>query len=68
MKVFTERLNAELASQHITKYALAKQCGLSKQTVCNWCDGVSEPRATQLATVCKALNVSADYLLGMSDF
>ena len=68
MKVFTERLNAELASQHISKYELAKQCGLSKQTVCNWCDGVSEPRATQLVTVCKALNVSSDYLLGMSDF
>lgn len=68
MEVFTDRLNYELKSQHISKYALAKNCGLSKQTVCNWCDGVSEPKATQIVTVCRFLNVSADYILGLSDF
>lgn len=68
MEVFTDRLNYELKSQHIPKYALAKNCGLSKQTVCNWCDGVSEPKATQIVTVCRFLNVSADYILGLSDF
>ncbi len=67
MEIFTERLNYELQSQRITKYALAKGCELSKQTVCNWCDGISEPKATQIAKISKFLNVSSDYLLGLSD-
>lgn len=68
MEAFTDRLNYKLKSQHISKYALAKNCELFKQTVCNWCDGVSEPKATQIVTVCRFLNVSADYILGLSDF
>lgn len=67
MDIFTERLNSELKAQRVTKYALAKNCGLSKQTVCNWCDGVSEPKATQIVKICKFLDVSADYLLGLED-
>lgn len=67
VKYHLTRLNYELQSQRITKYALAKGCGLSKQTVCNWCDGISEPKATQIAKISRFLNVSSDYLLGLSD-
>lgn len=30
-------------------------------------DGISEPKATQIAKISKFLNVSSDYLLGLSD-
>lgn len=48
-------------------YKLAKGCGLSKQTVSNWCAGVSEPKAEQIVKICKYLDVHSDYLLGLSD-
>ena len=67
MKIFTDRLNKELQAQKISMYRLAKDCKLSKQTVCNWCSGISEPKAEQIATICKYLDVSADYLLGLSN-
>ncbi len=67
MKIFTTRLNKELKQQGITMYRIAIDCNLSKQTVCNWCDGTSEPKAEQIAKICKYLDVSADYLLGLSD-
>lgn len=64
---FAERLRKELDDNKITMYKLAKDLNLSKQTVCNWCSGANEPKATQIAEVCKYLNVSADYLLGLTN-
>ena len=65
--MFAERLKKELDDNNISMYKLAKDLKFSKQTVCNWCSGANEPKATQIAIVCKYLNVSADYLLGLSD-
>ena len=65
--MFAERLKKELNENNITMYKIAKDLKLSKQTVCNWCSGANEPKATQIAEVCRYFNVSADYLLGLSD-
>ncbi|MCH5153069.1 MAG: helix-turn-helix transcriptional regulator [Clostridiales bacterium] len=48
-------------------YRLAKELKLSKQTVVNWCSGANEPKASQIAELCKYFDCSADYLLGLSD-
>ena len=65
--MFAERLKKELKQNNITMYRLAKDLNLSKQTVVNWCSGANEPKATQIAEICKYLDCSADYLLGLSD-
>ena len=66
--MFAERLKKELKQNNISMYRLAKDLNLSKQTVVNWCNGANEPKATQIAEICKYFGCSADYLLGLSDF
>ncbi|MBQ8196535.1 MAG: helix-turn-helix transcriptional regulator [Clostridia bacterium] len=65
MDIFAVRLNELIKEFRITKYRLAKDLQCSKQSVCNWCDGVSEPKITYIRALCKYFDVSADYLLGM---
>ena len=35
--------------------------------ITNWCYGLNEPRATDIARLALYFNVSADYLLGLED-
>lgn len=46
---------------------MAKDLNLSQQTVANWCYGYNEPKAKQIVIICQYLDVSADYLLGLTD-
>ena len=50
-----------------TKYRLAKDLQCSKQTVCNWCDGFSEPTLGYLRALATYFDVTADYLIGLED-
>ena len=65
--IFTERLNKLIKDSKTTKYKVAKELGCSKQSVCNWCNGTSEPTITYLRKLAILFNESADYLLGLSD-
>lgn len=65
--MFAERLCKTLTELNITMYRVAKDLKLNKQTVINWCNGNNEPKATQIAMLCKYLDVSADYLLGLTN-
>lgn len=65
--MLAERLKKEIADANITMYRLAKDLKLSKQTVLNWCNGETEPKAAQIVALCKYFEVSADYLLGLKD-
>lgn len=67
MSNFVERLNKELKENKVTKYRLAKETKASKQTVCNWCDGKSEPTVKYLYKICEYLQVSSDYLIGLNE-
>lgn len=48
----------------LTQVFIADLCGVTRQTVGNWCDGVSVPDANSLKKICDSLDVSADFLLG----
>lgn len=63
---FSERLNQLLRERGISAYRLAKDIGVSGQTVSNWKNG-SIPSADQVITVADYFNVSTDYLLKDSD-
>jgi transcriptional regulator with XRE-family HTH domain len=61
--MFAERLRKTLSDLSISRYKLAKDLNISQQTVANWYHGENEPKAI----LCNYLDVSADYLLGISD-
>ena len=65
--MFAERLKKELELNNLTMYRLAKDLKLSKQTVSNWCSGANEPKAAQIAELCRYFDCTADYLLGLTD-
>ena len=64
---FAERLNNLLYENNITKYRLAKETGISKSVITEYCSGKVQPTADVIITVAKYFDVSADYLLGLSD-
>ncbi|MDE7373430.1 MAG: helix-turn-helix domain-containing protein [Clostridia bacterium] len=65
--MFAEKLNKILEEYKISRYRMAKDLKVSQQTVANWCYGLSEPKAKQIVIICKYLDVSSDYLLGLTD-
>lgn len=68
MSEFVERLNELLQENKITMYRLAKDFKCSKATITNWCYGLNEPKVKEIIKLCHYFQVSADYLLGLSDY
>lgn len=67
MDILATRLKKLIEENKITRYKLAKDLKYGKATVLNWCDGINEPKATQIAQIAIYFDVSADYLLGLED-
>lgn len=67
MNKFKEGLKEVLAENKISQRALAKRLFLSQTIVNNYCTGKREPTLDVLISFCKELDVSADYLLGLTD-
>ena len=67
MNKFAERLCRTLESLKITQYELAKQVNMSRSIINNYCTGKREPTLDSLMLICKALDESADYLIGLVD-
>ena len=65
--LFTQRFNEILKTSGIRQTELAKQCNVTKQTISNYKAGVSFPSIDMLYKLCKVLDCTADYLLGLSD-
>lgn len=62
-----ERL-AEVRKDHgDTQQMLADRLNVTKFTISNWEQEKSEPAHELLAKICRLYNVSADYLLGITD-
>ena len=64
---FSERLKESLKNNEMSQLALAKKIGMSQGVVNNYCTGKREPTLDVLLSICKVLNESADYLLGLED-
>lgn len=67
MNNFKDRLNEVLAENGISQNVLAQKISMSQSVVNNYCTGKREPSLDVLISICKELNVSADYLLGLID-
>ncbi len=67
MDIFALRLDKLIKENRITRYRVAKDLKCSKATIINWCEGVNEPKATQIRILAEYFDVSSDYLLGLED-
>lgn len=65
--VFTTRLKKSINERGLTQRMLATLIGTTEQSVSRWANGNRTPNADMLYRMCKALDVSADYLLGLSE-
>ncbi|MBQ3571603.1 MAG: helix-turn-helix transcriptional regulator [Clostridia bacterium] len=64
---FTERFNEALIASGKTQAQIAKEIKVCKQCVSDYKAGKSFPSLETLYLICQSLDVSADYLLGISN-
>ena len=65
---FTERFNELLKQSGKTQVEIAKALNITKQCVNDYKTGKSLSSLETLYALCKHLDVSADYLLGLTDY
>ena len=65
--IFTKRFNEILKISGKTQVEIAKAIHVTKQCVTDYKTGKSVPSIETLYLLCKFLEVSADYLLGLSE-
>lgn len=66
-EVFPQRLNQLMREFGITQSVLANICGVRRQTISLYIQGQSSPDWKKLKAIADTFNVSADWLLGLSD-
>ena len=64
---FSERLVMELKSSALTQKEIAEKLHIDAANITNWKKGTNIPSLEVFYQLCKILDVSADYLLGLSD-
>lgn len=64
---FGKRLKYVMAYRQITSKQLSQDLFLSISTISGYCTGRRSPNIYHLLSLAKALNVSADYLIGCTD-
>lgn len=67
MSVFAERLKNLRDTTGQTQGEVGKAVGKSRESVSKYEIGEREPDTTALASIAKHFNVSADYILGITD-
>lgn len=67
MSVFSDRIRIILETKGIQQKELAALCGFSAARLNNYIVGRTEPSIDALYSICDALGVSSDYLIGLSD-
>lgn len=66
-QVFKVRFKEELQQSGLTIQQFADLVGVSPEMVTQYYTTKKLPKLDTFVKICKALNVSADYLLGLSD-
>ncbi|CAM3147633.1 helix-turn-helix domain-containing protein [Lactococcus hircilactis] len=67
MTAFSDRLKEERLKKGFTQQYIADQISRGRITYTNWENGKREPSFKSLVGLSKILDVSADYLLGISN-
>ena len=64
---FQERLNVELRSNKLSQKELAEKLHIDNSNITKWKKGENIPSLEVFYELCRILDVSADYLLGLKD-
>jgi len=64
---FAERLRQERERRGLTQRELAQMCGFDTSQMSRYESSSREPSAPALAKISEVLNLSVDYLMGLSD-
>ena len=64
---FGSRLKKIRLERNMTEYELAKLLNVSDRTISKWEHGISSPDIISLRNIVTKLNVSTDYLLGLTN-
>jgi len=67
-EIFRKRLYEELKTNNMTTRELAEKVGVSPEMITQYYTTKKLPKLDTFVRICKALDVSADYLLGLDDF
>lgn len=65
--VFGKRLKQALIEKDVQQATLARELDISGKTMSSYIHGNANPTLTGLARIAKYLNISADFLLGLSN-
>lgn len=68
MNAFGKHLKELRQEKKISQQKLAQIIGTNNSSVCDWECGRSEPSFDALVKICKYFDVSADYMLGLSEY
>lgn len=64
---FGNRLKSALGQRNITQIGLSEMTGISKTNINRYVQDEFEPNCTSLRLICNALEISADWLLGLKE-
>lgn len=65
--IFSDRLNKTIEEMGITNAEAARISGVTACTIAGWRRGRNMPDSYNLASLCVALGVSADWMLGIEN-
>ena len=65
--IFTERFHLALQQSKVSQQELADRIGICKQCISGYKSGRIFPSIQTLRLICEALEISADYLLGLEN-
>ena len=67
MNIFSTRLKELRQEKGLTLNAVSKMLGCPLTTYANYEQGVREPSLAMLKSLCTVYDVTADYLIGLTD-
>lgn len=67
MDIIKKRLSEELKNCNLTTVEIAKKIGVSPEMVTQYSTTKKLPKLDTFAKICKELDLSANYILGLED-
>lgn len=67
MDIIKKRLSEELKNCNLTTVEIAKKVGVSPEMVTQYSTTKKLPKLDTFAKICKELDLSANYILGLED-
>lgn len=62
------RLCEEIRNSNLSTIEIVEKVGVSPEMITQYCTTKKLPRLDTFAELCKVLNVSADYILGIKEY